>query len=218
MTSKVDIANLALSHIAQGPRVTNIDPPDGTLHAEILSQFYPVARDIALEMHAWKFATTRRVLTPITLPDAVTQWAFAYQYPNLVVRPLALLIPESTDDVSGAREFTVEIDPDTGVQIILTNVEGAVLKYIRRQDVPERYTPLFVNAVSHLLASFIAGPITKKASIVESQFKLYASYLQLATGSDMAGERVHPTRDFMPDHLKVRGTTTGPLADGRIIR
>lgn len=216
MASKVDICNLALSHIAQGPKITSISPPDATVHAEQLAQFYPLARDIALEMHAWKFATARKVLTPIVLPAAVTQWAFAYQYPNLVIRPLALLMPEANDDVTGSRPFTVELDADTGAQILLTNVEGAVLKFIRLQDDPVKYTPLFVNALSHLLASFIAGPITKKPSVVESQFKLYASYLQLASGSDAAGERVHPTKDFVPDHLKARGI--GSFPDARIIR
>lgn len=203
MATDVQIGNLALSHIAQGALVTSIDPVDGTLNSAHLSQYFGFARDVALEMHAWRFATTRKVLTAVTLPAAVTQWQYAFQLPNNLIRALELLLPGATDDLD-PQPFTIEIDPDTLDGIILTNVQEPTLKFIARVLDTQKWSPLFAMAVSHLLASYIAGPITKKAGIVESQYKLFLTQLKIAAGSDAQGANVEPYKTFTPDFIASR--------------
>jgi len=179
MASKVDICNLALSHISQGAVITSIEPPDSSVFAEHCAQHYPTARDICLEMHEWIFATTRQELASVANPS--TQWRYAYALPNNVLRPLAVLLPEATDDTQG-QSYRIEIDDLTDAPVLLTNVEGATLKYIKRVDDPTRYTALFANALSWLLAHFIAGPITKKSQVVDSCYKTFLTHYRLATG------------------------------------
>jgi hypothetical protein len=58
------------------------------------------------------------------------------------------------------QPYSVEQDGD-GNQIILTNVCGAVARYTIQVDDPTKFSPLFVLALSYLLASMLAGPIIK---------------------------------------------------------
>jgi hypothetical protein len=205
MASKVDICNLALSHIAQAVNITSIEPPDGSAFAEHCAQHYPTARDMCLEMHEWTFATTRQVLSAVDLPAEVSQWRYAYDYPTGVIRPLAILLPQCTDDTQG-QPYRIEVDALTDDRIILTNVQDATMKYIRRNDDPVQYTPLFVIALSWLLAHFIAGPITKKASIVDACEKQWEKWMKRATGANAQSTDESAYKRHVPEHIRQRDT------------
>jgi hypothetical protein len=209
---EVVVCNLALGHIAQSGLITSIDPPDASLNAEQCAMFFPTARDTLLEMHAWRFATTRKALTQITNTSA--GWAFAYQFPTDVIRPLALLAPGSTDDTK-TYPYTVEADYDTGSSVLYTNVEDATLKFIRRVTDSSKWTPLFLVTLSWLLAHYIAGPITKKPTVVKAALDMFIAQFKLASGSDASGQNVD-VWGFTPSHLQARGVTTVP--DARILR
>ena len=43
----------------------------------------------------------------------------------------------------------------------MTNLENAVCRYTVSIDDPQKFSPLFVNALSWFLASMLAGPIIK---------------------------------------------------------
>jgi hypothetical protein len=226
MASSVDICNLALSHIAQGTVIKSIDPPDGTFPAEVCAQHYPTARDLLLEMHAWRFATSRAKPAAVESPSDV--WNYAYDLPTGLIRPLVLLAPGEPDSSKGHR-FTVELDYVTDDVILLANISEPTLRFIKRVEKTSRFTPGFVHALSWLLAHFIAGPITKKSSIVESTFKVFQAQFAMAAGMNaMAGDD-SSYKVFMPDSLMARGllSTTGLeatvdniglLPDGLILR
>jgi hypothetical protein len=167
MASEVDICNMALGHIGQDANVSAIDPPDGSAEADHCARFYPMARDEILESHAWRFATRRAQLAAVDVPDEVDSWDYAYQLPNQCIRPLAVFLPESTDDTA-AQDFTVETD-STGNDILYTNVEDAVLKYIARVEDTTKFSPLFTIALARLLAHYLAGPITKASKMAAAQ-------------------------------------------------
>jgi hypothetical protein len=225
MASKVDICNLALGHLAQGATpITSIDPPDGSFYAEVMYQYYPIARDMALEAHEWNFASTRERLARITLPDSITQWAYAFDFPTQVIRPLVVLPHGATDD-KYALPFRIETDNLTDDRVVLCNVDDVVMKYIRRQDDPTRYTPSFVMAMSYLLAHFAAGPITKKQSMIDGMFKLYRTHIDIARGLNAQSSDESAYKDHVPASMSVRGIVStsrqapiAPLPDGFIIR
>lgn len=170
MASAVDIANLALAHLGDTATVASIDPPEGSAQAVHCARFYPIARDMMLDKMAWSFATKRVALAQVTNTSA--QWLYAYAMPAGVVGLLAVLPSEATGDYSlmvdsleGATEYapqdyTIEVDT-SGHQIILTNTENALLRYTFIATDTTQYSPLFVLALSWLLASFIAGPLIK---------------------------------------------------------
>lgn len=198
--SEVTICNLALSHIAQSTVITSINPPDSYVEADHCARFYPVARDQLLEMHAWKFAVTRATIAELV--NTNLNWQFCYALPADCVRPLAVLLPESTDD-KAAQPFETETTED-GTVVIFTNVESAVLKYIRRVTDPNRFTPLFVVALSHLLASYIAGPITKRKSEIQEQQKLFLQAFLTASGASAASSFSDYRNTYTPSHLAAR--------------
>lgn len=186
MASEIDICNLGLGHIGQSRLVTSISPPDGSVEATLCSKFYPLALTATLELHDWGFATARTSLSITgTAPDG---WEYQYAWPNLVVRPHDLYI---TDDDT-PQEYTVEHDAATGLTVILTDASPATLKYTRLVTDVNRFTGLFRLTLSHMLASFLAGPIIKgKAGQTEAanQRQIALGYLGQASVSDANGQK-----------------------------
>lgn len=205
MPNVIDLCNEALANIGDGANVSNIDPPDGSAQADHCKRFYPIARDVVLEMHDWGFASLRATLAPVSF--AFTQWKFAYAVPNLCLRVRAILDPAATDDYSEPtaydvspfwtpqllqgvytpQPFEIETDPATGNRIILTNQENAVARYTVQVTDPAKFSPMFCQALVALLSSKLAGPIIKgdegrKAAVTWLQ--LADSYVKRAALSD----------------------------------
>lgn len=201
MASVVDICNAALGHIANSAEVTSIDPADGTAEADHCARFYPMARDECLEAYTWSFATVRAVLAELDDNPMEAVWAFAYALPNQIIKPIAVLFPESTDDTLGQDHLIETLEDGSGV--IYTNVEDAVLKYTYRQEDPVKFTPLFVVALATNLASYLAGPITKDLKLRQGLKSLAMAELAAAAGSNKA-QKVSAYKDFTPSHIAVR--------------
>jgi hypothetical protein len=139
-------------------------------------------------------------------------WLYGYAVPSDMVNALAVLPAEAVDDyevsfglaqsayppypqgyvpgpnspVYTPQPFALETQKD-GTSVLLTNVPDAVLRYTRIVTDSSQFSPLATVALSHLLASFLAGPILKgDAGIAESaaQLKIFQAFLALATSSD----------------------------------
>ena len=199
MASEVDICNLALSHIGENAEIDSINPPDGSRHAALCFTYYPVARDVLLESHPWGFAKKR--VTLALLGDPPSQWTYRYLLPNDCLKPLALQTVGASDDKE-SDEYVIEVHGDNNEQSIFCNTESAELRYIFKSNDTGRYTPLFVNALSWLLASYLAGPITKDLKLKNSAYSQYLYEKDLATLSDANGE--HLNRDYQPSWIKNR--------------
>lgn len=208
MPSFVDICNVALSHIGDSANVTSIDPPDGSAQAGYCATFLPVALAAILETHEWGFATVRSTSAPLASP--IGSWCFAYAYPANVVKMIAVLPACAMDDYSAnfgghpdwnspapdfrnpadniyiPRPYAVEQDGQ-GDQIILTNECNAVFRYTINVSDPTKFSPLFVLALSYLLASMLAGPIIKGEDGIQvsgAMVTKYSGYLGPAMTSD----------------------------------
>lgn len=183
MASEVEIANLALAHLGDAATVSSLDPPEGSAQAEHCSRFYPIARDAALEMHTWKFCTRRVRLAALDVDSF--EWAFAYAEPSGCLRTLAILSDTSVSTSEGQSYETESGDGDTAT--IYTNQENAVLRYTARVTDTTKFPPMVVDAISRLLASYLAGPIIKgdagKAE-AKAQYTLFRTVLSQAIVSD----------------------------------
>ena len=190
MASDTDICNLALSHISNRARLESLDPPDKTLEGKHCATFYPIARDVAIESSPyWRFARTRVALASVTaLEDS--EWGFAYALPTGFLKAVKVVPPGATRDQPG-EDYVIETVIDAegkGDDVLYTNVDEAVLHYIYRETNAGRYSPLFVSALSWLLASYLAGPIIKgrtSVSVKESAYKVYLSELAKAKASQI---------------------------------
>lgn len=178
MASEVDICNLALANLGDVASVSSINPPEGSAQAEHCQRFYPIARDSLLEMHNWGFATKRTTLA--LLGSSWPEWQYCYAQPIDMLNALAVLSNTAADDYSvpipqpysniatvnagqgfyTPAPFSCET-LDDGTAVIYTDMENATLRYTARVQDPTKFSPLFVEALSWLLASKLAGPIIK---------------------------------------------------------
>lgn len=210
MASEVDIVNLALGNIGDTATVSSIDPPEGSAQAEHAARFYPIARDSLLEMHTWGFCTKRTSLA--LLSTTVEQWKYVYQSPPGVLNYLSILAPDAPDDYSQAfpmaytqqgivnngqgiytpQPFEVETLQD-GTQVIYTNQEEATLRYTVSVTDPTLFSPLFIEALSHYLASKLAGPVLKGEvgrAEAKGQLQIFTAIMARAAVSDSGQRRI----------------------------
>ena len=210
MATDVDICNLALAHLGDEATVASIDPPEGSAQSEHCARFYSMARDTLLESHTWGFATRRAALAQLASSSA--QWDYTYQAPGQALHILGVLAADTSDDysiaplVEGAnpivtaagyapQPFVVESLED-GTDIILTDLPDAWVRYTVRITDAAKFSPLFVDCLSWLLASMIAGPLIKGdtgAAAGRTCFQTYRMRLAEATASDSNDRQVKPT-------------------------
>lgn len=215
MASEVDICNLALGHIGDNATVSSINPPEGSAQAEHCQRFYPIARNSLLEMHFWNFAMKRGILAEVT--NTWTEWQYAYAVPADCLNPISVLPPDAHDDYSTQfvptdtpywshnyspviaagryvpQAYSIEMDVN-GNQILLTNQEQAVLRYTYYVTDTTKFSPLFTVTLSHLLASFLAGPVIKGDQGIQvstQQMKIAMSYLSQAQTSDSNQRKIN---------------------------
>lgn len=165
MATAIDICNLALAHLGDSATVSSITPPEGSAQAEHCARFYPIARDSLLERHNWNFATLRRTLALLASP-APPEWGYVYDVPSDVLRVLAVYSPDASDEliesgVAVPQNFVRGIYDLTDTPAIFSDTEGAVLRYVQKVADPNRFSPLFVDALSYQLAGYLAGPVYK---------------------------------------------------------
>jgi hypothetical protein len=201
VASEIDIYNLALSHLGDSANISSTT--ERSAQAEHCVRFYPIARDSLLEMHNWSFAT-RRVQPALLAEDIDTAWTYAYAAPTGIIKPIAVVTPGTTDTAE-SEPYVMET-LSSGVIVIYTNVETAVLRYTTRVTDTTKYTPLFVDALSWLLASYLAGPVIKGDSGVSAGrtcFQTFLGQYQRASGSDANTQKVD--REYTPASIAARG-------------
>lgn len=179
----VDIGNLALAHLGDKASIASLDPPEGSVQAEHVARFLPIARDVLLEMHNWGFATRRVDLALVASTSGA--WQYQYRLPADCIKVLGVLPEGYVSDDQQHVYFAVEGDDD-GL-LLLTNNATPSLRYIARVTNPTRYPPMFAQALTWLLASYIAGPLLKGdvgAAAATTAWQVFLTWFARATASD----------------------------------
>lgn len=211
MASVVDISNLALAHLGDEATVSAISPSDGSAQADHCARFYPIARDVCLERHDWNFARRRVTLseTANTPPDV---WAYEYAMPSNVIR--VLMVMDENGDEDKPKRFMQGTD-STGNKVIWTNEPNAMLLYTHAVTDTTKFTPLFVNALSWLLASYLAGPITKDPRIKQAMYQMWQAEIAQAEVSS-ANANQNPA-SYTPGSVSARSYVNPRMIDGRVV-
>lgn len=204
MASEVDICNLALAQLGDSATIASIDPPEGSAQAEHCAKFYPVARDLMLQSHQWNFATKRGVLA--LLGKAPIGWEFSYAMPNDCLTVLAVQMVDAADNYR-QEEYVVETNAQ-GQQVIYTNVENAIIRYVARIKDTTKFSPLFTTALAWQLSGMLAGPIIKGdagASQAQRCIQMAGAYLAEAKTAD--SNQRHLELQANPHWLEGRGAS-----------
>lgn len=152
--SETSIANLALAEISSH-EITNL--ADDTTEARWCNRFYGQCRDEMLRAHPWNFAMKRANLTQsVTTP--VNEWSTQFELPADFISLYQLngFTVWGGTNIPLNRNNLFQIEAGA----LLTNCETATVRYVFQQTDATTFDPLFVTALSLLLASKIAKPIT----------------------------------------------------------
>lgn len=201
MASEIDIVNLALSRLGDDATVASLYPPEGSAQAEHAARFYPVARDTLLEMHHWNFATKRATLAQLAATSPA--WSCAYALPGDCMVVLNVIPIDGRDQ--DAQQFRREILAN-GQQIIVTDQPVASIRYQARVSDTTKFSPLFVDALAWLLASYLAGPILKgDAGIKMAQQASQMAMMMAGRAAASDANQQHIEHEHTPDWINFRG-------------
>lgn len=157
MSTKTEILNMALSHIAVSKRVANFDTEDSE-EARMGRLFYDSARDNTLGDIVWPF-TTKIVALALIEEEPNTEWGYAYQYPQDCIT-LRRVLSGIRNDTRQTR-IPSKIAQGVGGKVIWTDSKDAQVEYTVRDPDPSMYSSYLVMAISLYLAHLIAPSLTK---------------------------------------------------------
>lgn len=184
MANEVQICNIALARLGDEATVSSISPPDASAQAEHCARFYPIARDSLLEMHPWNFATKRETLAELAITPPAP-FTYAYALPAGGLRLLGVYGAGGMVGTEGSADYVVE---QIGAQaVVLCHEAQAIAQFTYRQTNTQLFSPLFVDALGWLLASYLAGPIIKGdagANVGKACLQQFGAILQTARLSD----------------------------------
>lgn len=203
--SVIDIVNLALGRIRQ-PKISSLT--EGSTAADQASLAWPYIRDEVLEAADWTFAKTRKALaqnatTPVgdfdyayTLPPDFLRMCQDKQndptvYPNGMVST-SYIFGELY--VQGTKYNYVLETLNDGTKVLLTDYDNStvslIIKYVRREQNPVRYSASFVRAAADRLSAELAPVLTGSLKIEEAAWARYEVSLRRAKGVDATGDYV----------------------------
>lgn len=156
MASSTEICNLALSHLAVGKEIANIET-EQSQEASACRRFYESARDATLRDFVWPFA--RRYYTlELVEEDPNDEWKYSYRYPSSCLKIHKILSTIRNDTRQSRRSYMIGQD-DTG-RLVYTDVQFANILYTHKEIDPDKYTTDFIMALSFRLAGYIAPRLT----------------------------------------------------------
>lgn len=205
--SVIDIINLALGRIRQ-PKISSLT--EGSTAADQASLAWPYIRDEVLEASDWTFAKTRKALAQNT-SSPVGDFDYAYTLPPDFLR----MCQDKRDDptvypngmvstsyifgelyVQGTKYNYVLETLNDGTRVLLTDYDNStvslIIKYIRREQNPARYSASFVRAAADRLSAELAPVLTGSLKIEEAAWARYDQSLTRAKAADATG-------DYVPD-------------------
>lgn len=228
MTAPVTIGNMALSILGDEATITSFDPPEGSVQAARVAQFYDIARDEALNYFPWGFAQRSGDLT--LRSDSFVGWTYAYDLPSNCLKMLAVM-PQNAQDrysvgyLSGLNLYSLSHDgilaqptpigyashqpqafeirsTSTGATVVLTDLAEAEGVWVYRNEDSSKYSPLFINALATLLASKIAGSIIRgKEGLQLASGLRKEAYMLLGEAATLDANQTQETVQPAPPHI-----------------
>lgn len=189
--TKVDICNQALGHLRADPIQSFTEASKNAVYCRT---WYEVSLKETLAYAYWNFAKRRRALA-YHGDDAPADgsWAYRYQVPEELIRPIKIVNPLGNDYDLVA--FDLETDDNGETMSLLTNERSATLEYVFYQQNTALYPPAFVIALGKCLAKNMAMPITEKPELARKQENDFFISVAQAAATNANSGVAHPERD-----------------------
>ena len=177
VASKAEIFNIALNILGVSIPVEKADTTDNRY--VLLNNYYELARDYVLKDFDWNFASTFKSLSLCNIDNNLenfSQYRYCYAYPNNCICARDIF---SKDDYV-LQKFSISCIESTNEKVILTNVEEAVLRYTRRINKENFFTPEFSMALAYYLAGLTSNVIVGSIQKGEIAYQKYVQILKHA--------------------------------------
>lgn len=165
VTTPAQVGNLALGFVGVRKYISALT--ENSVEAQAVQLHFPVARDVALESHWWKFATKRSTLARLT--TTITGWAYCYAAPSDWVSSNGARYLEpgvQSPTIDQLPPFAVELDAAGGQFLIATDEEAPELVYTRKlNDSVALWPAHFQAAVAWHLAMSLALVLPVKPDV-----------------------------------------------------
>lgn len=187
--SVISICNAALRLVNAG-RIDALN--ESSEQARACSAVFETARDSVLREYVWSFARTFAPLAEVS-GASVPSWAYVYKVPSDCIRAVSVLPGEDSDAAlfiaSPERPFErydacFELAHLNNEAVLLTNLDCAVLEYVKQVTDPTLYDSLFVEALEYKLASLLAVPLTGDAKNAQYYAQAALNAIAHARGVD----------------------------------
>jgi hypothetical protein len=152
----LEICNMALSHLATGKEIQNLDTDESEEAASCRRFLKKVIRTAQREF-PWP-VFERYATLALLVEEPNSEWAYSYRLPIDCAIPLKLLSGQRVDSVTTRIPFTKSHD-STG-PLIFTDLEDAELKYCCYSEDNRLFDSDFEMAISLLLAFYISPRVT----------------------------------------------------------
>lgn len=196
MSAKIDIANMAIGHIAVGEEIADFDL-EKSEHAQACRRYYDIARQKVLRDFDWPFASTVEALTLVATAPTI-EWGYSYRYPAKSLAVRRILNGATRVDTPSSREH-YSVGRDATGRILYADLASPLqLQYTYDETDTERFTPDFVIALSFYLAFLIGPRVTSGAQIAQLSDRAFGHY-KLAIMEARANALNEEPRDDPPE-------------------
>ncbi len=185
MPSQVEIANMALAHLAVGKSISNIET-ELSIEAKQARLFLTPAIEFVLKSFSWPFATKTAYLALISTDTSDTSiWTYTYRYPEDCLK-VRRIVPDRTLYVPLITRIPMQIGAGDKGTTIMTNDVNARIEYTANIFDPTLYSYMFAITVSYLLASYMAPNLTggDANGLGEKALRLYSANLAIASSQE----------------------------------
>jgi hypothetical protein len=165
MTSKIEIANLALTTLGATP-ISSLT--ENSKESILVNGMWDIHRRSLLRRNSWNFAT-KRVDIPRTINTPNHQYLYEYQLPSDFLR---LIQPHNQSD------YKIENNK------LLSNSEITQIKYIADIEDTNLWSSDFVELFAAKLSAELAYPITRDKDVMRLYHSIYQDKLNYAIFAD----------------------------------
>lgn len=195
-----ELCTLALTNIGAGTAIVSLEDDD-TQEARVCRVQYDTSRRHLLSLRDWRFAVRVEALalSSYRKPSHAgkTPWDYAFSYPADCLRFIRIVPLDDWWDSETPPRFAL-VQDENGDRVVLTNhsedtsVGVAWCEYVADVEDVTRFDDVFEDALSWMIASKIALPLTGRVELVETATQMYMSAAGLASAKTESEDKGAP--------------------------
>ena len=185
MNSEVSISSMALTRLGQA-RISSMTQKG--LGAELSNQYYETTRDELISDYDWPFAIKRESIA-VSADTNLSNFTYMYTLPTDYLRVLTLLSSEDYSEIKDAWQIE-------GLKL-LTDINPAYIKYIRKVENPVELPQLFVEAFYLRMATKMCIKLTQDEKLLIKLWQEFGTALLIAKGNQGSSGRQDQVADSL---------------------